>query len=150
MPHGVPPEWSLIVPGCKFEVEKVDENNFWVDVRVETRLLRFRLAEPLTSSDEAFPDASDIEMPTMSIDSALAEAREAQAQGILTKSALSKINRALKESKKNMAQDKKELDKANKALVLARAALDKVRNAQAKIKKRPTAPEITYMKRPRL
>jgi hypothetical protein len=150
MPHGVPPEWDLIVPGCKFDVEKVDENNFWVDVRVETRLLRFRLAEPVTSSDEAFPDASDIETPTMIIDKALADAREAQAQGILTKSDLKEIDRALIKNKKSMAQDKKALDQAGKALVLARAALAKVRNVQAQIKKRPAAPEITYMKRPRL
>lgn len=132
------------MPGCKFEVEKVDEKNLWVDVRVETRLLRFRLAEPLTSSDEAFPDASDIELPTESIDKALAEAKEAQAQGILTKSALSKIKRALTESKKSMAQDKKALDQAKKALALARAAMAKVKNAEAKVKKRPAAPEIIY------
>ena len=71
MPQCVPSEWGLIVPGCKFEVEKVDEKNLWVDVRVETRLLRFRLAEPLTSSDDAFFDE---ELPATNLDKALSMA----------------------------------------------------------------------------
>jgi hypothetical protein len=88
MPTSVPPEWWLIIPGSRLEVEKVDEQNLWVDVRVlieveeveltssgltssssrrstsrtaETRLLRFNLAEPLTSSDEVFPTTDDID-----------------------------------------------------------------------------------------
>jgi hypothetical protein len=61
MSYCVPPEWRLIIPGSRLEVEKVDEQNLWVEVRVETRLLQFNLAEPLTSSDEAFPTTNDID-----------------------------------------------------------------------------------------
>jgi hypothetical protein len=140
----VPHEWGLIVPGCKFEVEKVDENNFWVDVRVETRLLRFRLAEPLTSSDEAVPDE---ELPAMNLDIAWRMATLALARAEHTEH---KIKDALTESKKSMAQDKKALHQATKAVTLARAARAKAKNARLKVQKRPAAPELTDMKRPRL
>jgi hypothetical protein len=60
-PYCVPAEWWEIIPGFRLEVEKVDEQNLGFDVRVGTRLLRFNLAQPLTSTDEAFPTTDDID-----------------------------------------------------------------------------------------
>jgi hypothetical protein len=81
----VPPEWLLIVPGNPILVEKIDKNNFWVELRVVTdidKLLRFYV---------------DTEMPTPSMDTALA----------LSEITMAEITHARDIVKEIMAQEKK-------------------------------------------